>query len=132
MEDNALVSFLLCCSCSCLSHHWLPSTVAAYTHKRTLRKFSFPSPSSAFLSHLKMRFLTPHFFICPPGFCVFSFCFFFHFASCVLCLAEKVDEHTKALILMSKRHFLCCSDVDALRLPSSSSVFSIIPICCGF
>ncbi|KAG5032570.1 hypothetical protein JHK85_016552 [Glycine max] len=81
MEDNALVSFLLCCSCSCLSHHWLPSTVAAYTHKRTL---------------------------------------------------QKVDEHTKALILMSKRHFLCCSDVDALRLPSSSSVFSIIPICCGF
>ena len=32
---------LLCCSCSCLSHHWLPSTVPTYMHKRTLRKFSF-------------------------------------------------------------------------------------------
>ena len=41
-------SCLLCCSCSCLSHHWLPPTVAAYTHNPTLCKFSFPSPSSAF------------------------------------------------------------------------------------
>jgi len=67
---------LLCCSCSCLSHHWLPSTVVAYTHKWNLRKFSFPSSSSAFLLHLKMQFLTPHFFICPPFFYVFSFCYF--------------------------------------------------------
>ena len=41
-----------------------------------LRKFSFPSPSSAFLLHLKMQFLTRHLFICPTVFCVFSFCFF--------------------------------------------------------
>ena len=102
---------------------------------------------------------------------------FFHFASSVLCLAEKVDEHIKAVILMNgpfvsfhlptrllrffflffsilfplffvwqrrwtntlklrfwwvHGHFLCCFDVDVLRLPSPSSVFSIIPICCGF
>ena len=80
------------CSCSFLSHQYLSFTVGAQTHKQN------PSSAKDAIFNMTSLHLPTHL----RRFFLFVFC---HFASCVLCLAEKVDAHTKAAILMSTGAF---------------------------
>ena len=62
--------------------------------------------------------------------------FFFLFFSILLPLffvwQRRWTNTLKLRFWWVRGHFLCCYDVDVLHLPSPSSVFSIISICCGF